>query len=107
MRQFRLRSKFMFLNLRNFWKSAMRSLIALAISTALAFCVSAPATAQGSSDELHHGFVNPPPEARPMMRWWWFGPATVKPELQKELETMRNAGIGGVEIQPVYPLMLD
>jgi hypothetical protein len=27
--------------------------------------------------------------------------------LQKELETMRNAGIGGVEIQPVYPLMLD
>lgn len=42
-----------------------------------------------------------------MMRWWWFGPATVKPELQKELQTMRNAGIGGVEIQPVYPLMLD
>ena len=42
-----------------------------------------------------------------MMRWWWFGPATEKPELQKELETMRGAGIGGVEIQPVYPLMLD
>jgi hypothetical protein len=42
-----------------------------------------------------------------MMRWWWFGPAVVKPELKKELETMRGAGIGGVEIQPVYPLMLD
>jgi hypothetical protein len=42
-----------------------------------------------------------------MMRWWWFGPAVTKPELQKELETMRGAGIGGVEIQPVYPLMLD
>ena len=42
-----------------------------------------------------------------MMRWWWFGPAVEKPELQKELETMRGAGIGGVEIQPVYPLMLD
>jgi len=41
------------------------------------------------------------------MRWWWFGPAVTKPELQKELETMAAAGIGGVEIQPVYPLMLD
>ncbi|MGA8043603.1 MAG: glycosyl hydrolase, partial [Terracidiphilus sp.] len=41
------------------------------------------------------------------MRWWWFGPAVVKPELRKELETMRSAGIGGVEIQPVYPLTLD
>ena len=42
-----------------------------------------------------------------MMRWWWFGPAVVKPELKKELETMRSVGIGGVEIQPVYPMMLD
>jgi hypothetical protein len=42
-----------------------------------------------------------------MMRWWWFGAAVVKPELEKELHTMKDAGIGGVEIQPVYPLMLD
>ncbi len=42
-----------------------------------------------------------------MMRWWWFGPAVTKPELKKELETMRGAGIGGAEIQPVYPMMLD
>jgi hypothetical protein len=41
------------------------------------------------------------------MRWWWFGPAVAKPELKRELDTMRAAGIGGVEIQPVYPLMLD
>jgi hypothetical protein len=63
--------------------------------------------AQGSGDALHEGFVHPPDDARPMMRWWWFGPAVTKPELQKELETMRGAGIGGVEIQPVYPLALD
>jgi hypothetical protein len=42
-----------------------------------------------------------------MMRWWWFGPAVVKPELEQELITMQKAGIGGVEIQPVYPMMLD
>jgi hypothetical protein len=42
-----------------------------------------------------------------MMRWWWFGPAVTKPELERELRVMKAAGIGGVEIQPVYPLELD
>jgi len=56
---------------------------------------------------LYRQFQSPPDDARPMMRWWWFGPAVIKPELRKELETMRSAGIGGVEIQPVYPMMLD
>ena len=41
------------------------------------------------------------------MRWWWFGPAVEKPELERELRTMKDGGIGGVEIQPVYPVMLD
>lgn len=63
--------------------------------------------AQNSIVDLQRQFKNPPDDARPMMRWWWFGPAVTKPELQRELETMRGAGIGGVEIQPVYPLMLD
>ena len=42
-----------------------------------------------------------------MMRWWWFGAAVEKPELERELRVMKAAGIGGVEIQPVYPLELD
>ena len=42
-----------------------------------------------------------------MMRWWWFGSAVVPDELTRELETMKAGGIGGVEIQPVYPLELD
>lgn len=65
------------------------------------------AGAQGAADRLREGFLHPPDEARPMMRWWWFGPAVTKPELRKELETMRGAGIGGVEIQPVYPMAVD
>lgn len=63
--------------------------------------------AQARNADLHQGFLHPPADARPLMRWWWFGPAVVQPELKKELETMRGAGIGGVEIQPVYPLALD
>ncbi len=41
------------------------------------------------------------------MRWWWFGPAATNPELQSELEQMKAAGIGGVEIATLYPLALD
>jgi alpha-L-rhamnosidase len=73
----------------------------------LALYSSSPLPAQDSVAQLHQGFLNPPDNARAMMRWWWFGPAVIKPELAKELETMRSAGIGGVEIQPVYPLALD
>ena len=42
-----------------------------------------------------------------MMRWWWFGPAVERGELAREMRTMKAGGIGGVEIQPVYPLALD
>ena len=35
--------------------------------------------------QLLAGFENPPDEARIMMRWWWFGPSVVKPELEREM----------------------
>ncbi|HKR28716.1 MAG TPA: glycosyl hydrolase, partial [Acidobacteriaceae bacterium] len=57
--------------------------------------------------ELERNFASPPTNAEPMMRWWWFGPAVDPEELARELRTMKQGGIGGVEIQPVYPLALD
>ncbi|MGA8593182.1 MAG: glycosyl hydrolase [Bryobacteraceae bacterium] len=60
-----------------------------------------------SIEQIRRGFENPPDDARIMMRWWWFGPAVEKPELERELRAMKAADIGGVEIQPVYPLELD
>jgi hypothetical protein len=56
---------------------------------------------------LEKSFANPPDDCRIMMRWWWFGPAVTKPELQRELEQMKAEGIGGVEIAALYPLALD
>ena len=56
---------------------------------------------------LEESFANPPDDCRIMMRWWWFGPAVTKPELQRELEQMKAEGIGGVEIAALYPLALD
>ncbi len=60
-----------------------------------------------SVEALRRSFASPPDDARIMMRWWWFGSAVAQPELRRELEAMKSAGIGGVEIQPVYPLVLD
>ncbi len=64
------------------------------------------ATGQDMND-LRRAFATPPDNSRIMMRWWWFGGAVEKPELERELRAMKVAGIGGVEIQPVYPLELD
>ena len=62
---------------------------------------------QTGRDDLWDSFQQPPEDARIMMRWWWFGPAVTHAELERELHAMKEAGIGGVEVQPVYPLALD
>src|SRR5690348_15538690 len=60
-----------------------------------------------SLPELERSFKNPPADARIMVRWWWFGPAVDKRELEREMLRMKEGGIGGFEVQPVYPLALD
>jgi hypothetical protein len=57
-------------------------------------------------EHLREAFAHPPDDCRIMMRWWWFGPAVTKPEIEHELEQMKAAGIGGVEIATLYPLTL-
>jgi hypothetical protein len=42
-----------------------------------------------------------------MVRWWWFGPAVVKPEITRELRRMKADGIGGAGLAFVYPEVLD
>jgi len=77
---------------------------------AIFFLVSATAFAQQQAvivSGLHDSFAHPPDDCRIMMRWWWFGPSATNPELQRELEQMKSAGIGGVEIATLYPLALD
>src|SRR6185312_5107707 len=90
-------------------RSSLRVVVACAIAgLALA---SAPALLRAQSvagvPDLQRTFASPPEDARPMMRWWWFGPAVQHDELARELRAMHDGGIGGVEIQPVYPLALD
>jgi hypothetical protein len=55
-------------------------------------------------DDVRRQFRNPPPEGRPMMRWWWFGPSIERDEIDRELEAMAAAGLGGAEVAFVYPM---
>jgi hypothetical protein len=66
----------------------------------------APAGLAGLAD-IERAFRTPPDDARIMMRWWWFGPAVTKAGLEREMRLMKDGGIGGFEIQPVYPVALD
>jgi hypothetical protein len=58
-------------------------------------------------NQLQSNFNQPPDDARIMVRWWWFGPAVTKPELEREMNVMKQGGIGGFDVEPVYPLTLD
>jgi hypothetical protein len=64
-------------------------------------------TSAPSLASLRAGFANPPNEARPMVRWWWFGPAVVKPEILRELQQMKADGIQGAELAFEYAEVLD
>src|SRR5580700_7732331 len=87
-----------------------RSLNRKTLLFALLACIAQlPGAAQQKDNlaALEKAFANPPDDCRIMVRWWWFGPAVTKPELQQELEQMKAEGIGGVEIATLYPLALD
>src|SRR6202012_4048597 len=64
-------------------------------------------SAQTPIANLKTHFENPPDDIKPMMRWWWFGAAVVKPELLRELQQMKADGIGGAELAFVYPQVID
>ena len=54
-----------------------------------------------SINELYSLFSKPPAECKPFVRWWWNGDCIEVDELRRELDIMKAAGIGGVEINPI------
>src|SRR5688500_19586046 len=41
-------------------------------------------------------------ENKPWTRWWWPGSGVDKASLTRQLEQLAAAGMGGVEITPIY-----
>ena len=74
--------------------------LATILSFAIAICAAPLATLLGEQA------LSPWPEAtathKPWTRWWWHGSAVEKSEITRELESFAAAGIGGVEITPIY-----
>lgn len=79
----------------------LKTCIALLLGAALA------AQAQTPLAHLEQTFQTPPNNAKPMVRWWWFGPAVTKPEILREEENMKAGGFGGFAIHFTYPMALD
>ena len=59
------------------------------------------APASSAAFDLFGSFNNPSSVSRPFVRWWWNGNKVEASELIRELHLLKEAGIGGVEINPV------
>jgi hypothetical protein len=60
-----------------------------------------PPTDGISADDLFKIFKDPPNSAHVFVRWWWNGDRLTDKEIIRELDIMKAAGIGGVEINPI------
>ena len=86
---------------RDFIKTVCAGTAFLTVNSPL-YGLSAYATkAKTSEKDLFKVFVNPPADAKPFYRWWWNGNRVTKEGVQLELEQMKKAGAGGVEINPI------
>ena len=59
-------------------------------------------------NSLYSAFKDPENIYRPFVRWWWNGDKIEKDEITRELRLLKDAGIGGVEINPIkFPAKTD
>jgi len=56
---------------------------------------------KNGSKDLYQLFKDPHISFHPFVRWWWNGNKIEADELVRELLLMKEAGIGGVEINPI------
>jgi hypothetical protein len=98
----------MCLNLRGCRLATVTAAIAAGSAcVAPAMAQSAGGPVQATLAEVASSLASPPDDARPLVRWWWFGSALEQAELEREIVAMKAGGFGGFEIQPVYPMELD
>ena len=64
------------------------------------FAIALCALSLQAADQL--GWPEVSKENKPWTRWWWPGSAVDKASLTQQLEQFAAAGIGGVEITPIY-----
>ena len=73
----------------------MLRLIARWLSISLALCCLA-----AQADDL--AWPKATSETKPWSRWWWLGSMVTEDGLRSEMEKYAAAGLGGLEITPIY-----
>lgn len=74
-----------------------RTLVAIAFAFSLMSCSN-----QQSVKKINGEWPEITNLQKPWTRWWWMGSAVDKENITYNLEQMAKAGIGGVEITPIY-----
>jgi hypothetical protein len=77
----------------------MRALPALFLSSLLA--LTAAVSSGDGGDPFLEAFRRPPSRLRPFVRWWWNGSRVAEAEIPRELDVLKAAGVGGVEINTI------
>lgn len=78
----------------------LKSRLLAAIFLAFILLVIVPAWSQEKS--LQPGWPPITREAKPWSRWWWMGSAVDPTNLKAAMEAYSKAGLGGLEITPIY-----
>ena len=82
--------------------------IILLLLVGLTFCQCGSKRAILSTEHLYQEFQQPSSEYHPFVRWWWNGDKVEADELVRELRLLKEASIGGVEINPIaFPTYCD
>ena len=80
----------------------------LFIGLAFVVCRCQPKNEGLNTEQLYTEFQQPESNYRPFVRWWWNGDKVEADELVREMRLLKEAGIGGVEINPVaFPSYAD
>ena len=87
-------------------KRLLQTLLLLLIGLVLCQCGSKQD--HFTTEEMYQAFQQPTSEYCPFVRWWWNGDKVEAEELVREMRLLKEAGIGGVEINPIaFPTYCD
>lgn len=88
------------LNRRKFLQISSITVVGLPLSQ-ISGCKSFYNDPEFDETQLYQLFQNPENINKPFIRWWWNGIRVVKDELLRELDLLKTAGIGGIEINAI------
>ena len=87
-------------------RRCLQIILLLSIGLTLCRCDSRHDTL--TTEQMYEAFRQPASEHHPFVRWWWNGDKVEADELVRELHLLKEAGIGGVEINPIaFPSYCD